>query len=57
MHIQKFGKAQFYIKMFCYIQSFCVKMVSIDERICCNYHIKYPQKSVLVKNDYMQISG
>ena len=35
------------------------KMVSIDERICCNSHIKNPQKFVLVKNDYksMQISG
>ena len=35
------------------------KMVSIGERICCNNHIKNPQKSVLVKNDYksMQISG
>ena len=35
----------------------CVKMVSIDERICCNYHIKNPQKSVLVKNDNMHIRG
>ena len=26
----------------------CVKMVSIDEKICCNYHMKNPQKSVLV---------
>ena len=30
-------------------------MISIDKRICCNNHIKNLQKSVLVKNDYMQI--
>ena len=35
----------------------CVKMVSIDEQICCNYHMKNPQKSVLVKNDNMHIRG
>ena len=47
LHIQTFGKAQFYIKMLCYIQSFlCVKMVSIDEQICCNYHMKNPQNRV-----------
>ena len=33
----------------------CVKMVSIDERIRCNYHIKNPQESVLIKNDYMSL--
>ena len=33
------------------------KMVYIDERICSNYHIKNPQKSVLVKYENMQISG
>ena len=33
----------------------CVKMVSIDEQIFSNYHIKNPQKSVLVKNDNMDI--
>ena len=32
-------------------------MVCIDERICCNYHIKNPQKSALVENENMQISG
>ena len=31
-------------------------MVPIDERISFNYHIKNPQKIVVVKNDYMQIS-
>ena len=35
----------------------CVKMVYMDERICCNYHMKNPQKSVLVKNDNMHIRG
>ena len=33
------------------------KMVYIDERICSYYHIKNPQKSVLVKYENMQISG
>ena len=36
---------------------FMCKNLYTDERISCNYLIKYPQKSVLVKNDYMQISG
>ena len=36
---------------------FMCKMVYIDERICSNYHIKNPQKSVLVKYENMQISG
>ena len=36
---------------------FMCKMISIDKRISCYYHIKNPQKSVMVKNDYMQISG
>ena len=40
-----------------YLIIFMCKMVSIDGRICCNYHIKNPQKSVLVKNDNMQIRG
>ena len=35
----------------------CKNGIYIDEQTSCNYHFKYPQKSVLVKNDYMQISG